>query len=47
MILYLYLHKIGYKAYLETKDQKKSKQERFYSYIIVAFSLGLFGLSIE
>lgn len=47
MILYLYLHKVGYTAYLETKDPKKSKQERFYSYIIVAFSLGLLGLSIE
>jgi|GEM_PF-4845826 len=28
-------------------DQKKSKQNRFYGYIILAFSLGLLGLSIE
>jgi len=47
MVLYLYLHKVWYTAYLETKDIKKSKQERFYSYIILAFSLGLLGLSIE
>jgi hypothetical protein len=47
MALYLYLHKIGYTGYLDTLDPKKSKQQRFYGYIIVAFSLGLLGLSIE
>jgi len=45
--LYLYLHKIGVEWYKEAIDPKKSKQDRFYGYIILAFSLGLLGLSIE
>ena len=45
--LYLYLHFIGYKAYQNAIDPKKTKQDRYYGYIVLAFSLGMLGISLE
>jgi hypothetical protein len=49
MFLYLYLHRIGYKAYQDEheKKQKIIKKTRFYWTMVFAFSLWLFWLSIE
>jgi O-antigen ligase len=49
MYLYLFLHRIGYKAYRDEKNETTSmvKQTKDYGLILFAFSLGIFGLSIE
>ena len=49
MYLYIYLHIIGYKAYKMEKEEKNKivKKTKQYGIIVFAFSLGLFGLSIE
>lgn len=46
-LLYLYLHKIWYIAYYEAINSKNIKKNRFYAYLVLAFSLWLLGLSIE
>ncbi|MFA7717138.1 MAG: O-antigen ligase family protein [Candidatus Absconditabacterales bacterium] len=49
MYLYLFLHRIGYKAYKDEKEQPTQmvKQTRNYGLILFAFSLGILGLSVE
>ncbi|MCK9467448.1 MAG: O-antigen ligase family protein [Candidatus Absconditabacterales bacterium] len=48
MILYIYLHLIGFWAWRENRSSKKgSKDTKHMSLVLLAFSLGLFGLSIE
>lgn len=49
LILYVYLHLIGLKAYLlvTKKDAHHSKKEKMYAYMLFGFSLWLLGLSIE
>ncbi len=49
MLLYGYLHWIGYKSYEEDKDKKNKiiKKTKLYGVMVFAFSLWLLGLSIE
>jgi O-antigen ligase len=49
MYLYLFLHRIGYKAYKDEKEQPTQmvKQTRNYGLILFAFSLGILWLSVE
>ncbi|HKL44469.1 MAG TPA: O-antigen ligase family protein [Candidatus Absconditabacterales bacterium] len=47
MFLYVYLHLIGFWAWKDSRMVKQTKDMRKLSLIMIAFSLGLFGLSIE
>jgi hypothetical protein len=49
MYLYLFLHRIGYKAYRDEKEDSTTKvrHNKEYSLILFAFSLGILGLSVE
>jgi O-antigen ligase len=47
ILLYLYLHRIGYGALKTATQTENTKKNRFYGYIIFAFSLGMVGISIE
>lgn len=47
MFLYVYLHMIGFWAWKDWKEVKQTKDMRKLSLIMIAFSLWVFGLSIE
>ncbi|HRX64286.1 MAG TPA: O-antigen ligase family protein [Candidatus Absconditabacterales bacterium] len=47
MIIYVYLHMIGFWAWKDLKTEGNTKDTKRLSLIMIAFSLGLFGLSIE
>jgi len=47
MVLYIFLHLIGYKAYLYMKKKKLTKIQKHNTRIVFAFSLGILWLSIE
>ena len=49
LYLYWFLHWIGYKAYMDEKNEKHKiiKKTRQYGILVFAFSLGVLGLSIE
>lgn len=46
-LLYLYLHRIWYLSYQQTKDPKITKKDRFHWLLVLAFSLGILWLSLE
>lgn len=46
-IMYIWLLYVGYKAYRDIHTHKQSKNVRHLAWMVFAFSLGLFGLSIE
>jgi O-antigen ligase len=41
MILYLFFHLVGFKAYQEAMNNKHSKQHRFYAHIVLALAIGI------
>jgi hypothetical protein len=47
MFLYIYLHLIGFWAWKGSNLVRENKDIKKLSLIMIAFSLGLFGLSIE
>ncbi len=47
MYLYLRLQILGYRSYRKLQNHKLSKEQRYWSRIIISLSLWLFGLTIE
>lgn len=47
LYLYLRLHVIGYRSYRRLEEEKLTKEQRYQSWVIIALSLWLLGLSIE
>ncbi|MFZ2151159.1 MAG: O-antigen ligase family protein [Candidatus Absconditicoccaceae bacterium] len=47
IIMFVWLHFIGYKAWIDENKKNFSKSIRAHSWIIIGFALGLLGLAIE
>jgi len=47
MYLYLWLQILGYRSYRKLQHDKLTKEQRYRSRVIIAFAIGLLGLSIE